>query len=66
MYNWENTWSMDMRRERSRNERNANRQYLTDTGLWRNQHSGSYEPQNTSEEKLWDAIAEYKRSETWD
>ena len=67
MDNWfENTWSMDIRRERSRHERNARKQYLTDTGLYRNQHSGSYEPQNTSEERLLEAIAEYQRSEMWD
>ena len=65
MYGYDN-WGMDLRRERSRYERNANRQYLTDTGLWRNQHSGSYEPQLVKENQLAEAIAEYERSNNWD
>lgn len=63
---FDNNWSMDLRRERSRNERNANRQYLTDNGLWRNQHSGSYEPMNTSEERIFEAVKEYQLTEQWD
>lgn len=66
MYNWyENTWSMDLRRERSRNERNANRVYKTDDGMWRNQHGGSYEAQYVRENQLSEAIAEYERMNEW-
>ena len=59
-------YGYELRRERSRDERNANRQYLTEAGLWRNQHSGSYEPLETTEERIFEAIAEYERSNDWD
>ena len=66
MYNWwENTWSKDLRRETQRYERNTNREYKTDLGLWRNQASGSYEAQYVREKQLFDSIAEYERMNEW-
>ena len=62
---WENTWSMDMRTERARHERNANRAYKTERGLWLNQHSGSQEIDYVRETQLFESIAEYKRSNDW-
>ena len=58
-------WGKEIRRETQRYERETNREYKTERGLWLYQDNGSREIDNVRESDIYEAIAEYERSNDW-